>query len=908
MSNSYSNSADILLPKSFPWGVALISKDNGDLLYANEYMQTYYFDDELQSARIEDHFVFPKGQSFADIIAELSAGAVWRGRVVPHRNRHGISSVDVLLQPETKDSSRVWLYLMEHPSIDGALSFSSRSELQILQVLLDNTLDYVFFRDTEGHFIITNKAFSLEVAGDQRASTIGHTIDAFVSRESAQWIHESDRQMYASGLPLVNKVSRFIFNNGTTHWLQMTTVPVRSASDQMIGSVSVAHDISDLKRTELDLLTAIEEVEDASRAKGEFLAIMSHEIRTPINGIIRASELCQETQLNVEQRQYVDVVVQCSHTLLDLVNDILDFSKIEAGKLTLETHSFNPIQIIEDVVHEFAQTVGQKQIELIASYDHTLPESFIGDPIRLKQIIYNLVGNAVKFTDVGEIVLRAETLNFDQGRAQLRFSVRDTGIGICESRIDSIFSSFTQADMSTTRKYDGTGLGLTICKKLVELMGGSIQVESELGKGSTFMVDLAFKYIMPATAKSNPLNQQLAHLNVLIIDDNATNRDLYQHMCHSWGCRSSITCDGSEALAMLDEACHAGDPYALMLVDQQMPGLTGLDLASLILSRPELKTTQMLLLSSSLNINEIERAEQLGITRVLSKPVKRNSLLKAILEIFDLPAKAVDTASQEIAEPLSDGLNLLLAEDNRVNQTIVRRRLEQLGHQVVIVSDGQQAVDATIASRFDCIFMDLQMPVMDGHEATRQIRRFELQQQKAPTWIVAMTAHAMKGDEETCLTNGMNAYISKPFGMARLKEVLAAAKVHTHEQNDVPDTELESLHFGFAQHLDTMNQEDREDLLSVATLLPQNLPKDMDKLKRALHEQDLQQVKFMAHTLKGVAGIFGATPIVTQGNELEAAAKAGNARTVAKRSGQFLAQLRNLIAEVEMELQKNLDH
>ena len=916
MSITQPNRINVALPKAFPWGVSLISKDEGVLLYANEHMEHYYVGDAWDTAVMDDKFVFPKGQGFADVVKELSAAHSWSGRVVPYQNKHGIGSVELLLQQDPEDANRVWLYTMEHPSIDGALRFSSRSELQILQVLLDNTLEYVFFRDTEGHFIITNKAFSAAVATDGPSSPAGLTIAAFVSPESAEWVDEVDRQVYESGLPSVNKVSRFTFNNGTKHWLQMTTVPVRSGSGEIVGSVSVARDISDLKRTESDLLDAIKEAEAASRAKGEFLAAMSHEIRTPINGIIGASELCQETHLDAEQRGYADTVVQCGNTLLSLVNDVLDFSKIEAGQLNLETLSFNPGALMDDVAHEFTQVARQKKVELIVTYDEQLPRYLMGDPMRLKQIIYNLIGNAVKFTEAGEIVLRAETLDCAECGARVRFSVTDTGVGIPPSRLDAIFLSFTQADMSTTRRYGGTGLGLTICKELVDLMGGSIQVESELGKGATFTLDIPFEESVNPGAESIPYNPELAGLHVLIVDDNSTNRDIYQQMCKGWGYRSAIAREGVEALAMLEEAHCADDPYQLVLLDQQMPGLTGLDAASLVMSRPELQETKMLLLSSSLNRTEMERAEQLGLARALSKPVKRGTLIEVILETFDVRGGRMAEATEgnalsienadglpEMIGSSDESLNILLAEDNLVNQQIACRRLEKLGHQVVVVPDGQQAVDLVIAKHFDCVLMDVQMPVMDGSEATREIRRVEAEQERPPTFIVAMTAHAMKGDEEKFIANGMDEYISKPFRVERLREVLEIAKAHKRGLVDAIDSELE-LDLSFSQRLDQMDEEDREDVLSVAGILSDTLPKDLYKLECALREQNWKQVGFMAHSLKGVSGVFGASKIVAQAVELEATAKRGNLSAAREVSERFVHELRVLLGEVEIELKK----
>ncbi len=913
MSSPYNQSEGLPLPEAFPWGVAVLRASDGVVVRSNAHMQRHYLDgeqDRQDSAKIFDYFTFSGLADWRALQQIIKAGKTWAGRAVPLHSRHGITSVELMLHSDASHPDEIWLYTLEHPEVGGHIRFSSRSEIQLLQVLMDNTLEYVLFRDLHGSFILTNRAFSEAVTSSPYDSPIGQTFDDYVSVESADWVRDIDQEVIASGKPSVNQVANFVFKNGTTHWLQMTTVPVKASNGDIVGYVSVARDISDSKRTESELRDAIKEAKAASRAKGEFLAAMSHEIRTPINGIIGASELCSETELDVEQQGYVDTVIQCSGTLLSLVNDVLDFSKIEAGQLTLEQLNFSPESLLEGLIDEFTQAVRKKKIELILSCDEKLPHYLMGDPTRLKQIFYNLLGNAVKFTDEGEIVLRAELVRSGQQIATVRFSVKDTGIGISPDRKDAIFSSFTQEDMSTTRKYGGTGLGLAISKELAELMAGTLEVQSEVGEGSTFILEVPFERSSNPGIEAIPFSAELLDLRVLIVDDNDTNRDIYERMCAGWGYRSKGAKDGVAALKMLEQAKQADDPFRLVLLDQQMPGINGLDLASLINSRNELRDTKLLLLSSSLDTVEVERAENLGVHRALSKPVKRNTLLEVILEIFGVngalqPDSLPD--QEEAPEVVEENtqLDILLAEDNPVNQNIAKRRIAKLGHKVTVVENGHEALDQIAQNTFDCILMDIQMPGMDGYETTQEIRKYEESEQLERHFIVAMTAHAMKGDEEKCYEYDMDEYISKPFRAERLQEVLYIA-IRRKESGSGGPQKLESNAGGapqtFSAFYTTLNEESREDLLAAAEVMSKSVPQDICKLEYALRERNADSVKFMAHTLRGVAGIFSQQDLFALGECIEAGCGELPFDEIERMTKEFIVRLEVLVQEVDSVL------
>lgn len=902
----------ISLPAHCPWGIAVFSYSTGRVVAANDTMGVVYGCREGLAAG--ELFTLSVEEPFQVKIVSLKPGEKWTGRIYPQTNKHGISSVEVVLERLSNDSDQVWLYVLEHPLVNKEVRFSSRSELNMLRVLLDNTLEYVFFRDLKGNFILANKAFRSAVAVSGYSPSVDTKIEDFVSVKSAAWMKSLDMRMIETGKPVVNEVSLFVFQNGTKHWLQLTTVPVRSDEGVIIGSLSVARDISDLKRTESELRSAIAEAHEASRAKGDFLAAMSHEIRTPINGIIGASELCGETALDIEQRGYLDTVLQCGTTLLSLVNDVLDFSKIEAGQLNLESLNFSPRNLIESVAEEFTPATRAKGLELVVSYDAELPEYMLGDPTRVKQVFYNLVGNAVKFTDTGEIVLRAQVIDLQEEQVRVLFSVSDTGIGISKDRQDAIFNSFTQADMSTTRKYGGSGLGLSICRELVRLMEGTVNVSSELGQGACFQFEVPFQLTRNSGAQVVPFNAELAGLRVLIVDDNHTNCDLYQQMCAAWGYRSHVVHDGLSGLAALEEAIRVDDAYRLILLDQQMPGLSGLDFASLVRSRPDLRTTEVILLSSSLNQQESERAKEIGVSRALSKPVKRATLQEVILETFEVAGASGRLPTRppyEVAKT-NKSLHILLVEDNPINQDLAFRRLKKLGHTVALAENGHKAVEMVQQEAFDCILMDIQMPGMDGYEATRVIRSHEAASRLPRQYIIAMTAHAMKGDRELCIDAGMDNYIPKPFRVEVLKQVLEDASLahpeccsasddfefnHSKAQSSASSEPSEPS--AFKLRLQAMEDEDREDVIATAPIFLNSLPKDMEKLKAAVKAKSFKDCFFVAHSLKGVAGIFACENCMNLAENLEVTCRAEDIDQLEGDAAALLDAVQTLASEIE---------
>jgi PAS domain S-box-containing protein len=760
-----------------------------------------------------------------------------------------------------------------------------------LRAIIDNLPSVVILKDRDGRHLMIN-AFFEQATGFSAEKVLGRRDDEFMQREVAERIMAEDRAALESGRP--HKFEEQVPHpDGTLHAYLTTKVPLRDEQGAPFALIILATDITTRKQLEREALEAKEQAEEATRAKSDFLANMSHEIRTPMNAILGMSHLALQTDLTPKQRDYLSKIDGASKALLRIINDILDFSKIEAGKLDIENIEFNLDDVVDNLAAMLVVKVEEKGLELLFRIDPAIPRSLVGDPLRLGQILLNLAGNAVKFTEQGEIVLAAKLLEKSADNALIRFSVQDSGIGLSSQEQEKLFQSFTQADTSTTRKFGGTGLGLAISKRLVSLMGGDIGVDSAPGRGSTFWFTIRTGLHDKEKAPLRMPVDDLKGMRVLVVDDNRTSLEILSEALESMGCIPETALSGEEALEKI-VAAPPQKPYELVLMDWKMPGWDGVEAVRRIRNERNLPKMPAIIMVTAYGREEIMRqAETVGMEAFLIKPVSRSMLKDAIMKVLgrdvrpdigENPATGPGICRDKIR-----GARILLAEDNAINQQVAREILESEGLEVIVAKDGREAVRLATEQRFDLILMDIQMPVMDGFEATARLRAMP-EFKDMP--ILAMTAHAMAKDRRKSLDMGMNDHITKPFDPKELFSALTRwidparinAAVHdeagpkdaapTAPQDDavLPGT-LEGIDIPSGLARVNGNKKLYRTLL---IKLHDEYRDAHDRICDLLDKGDMHEAMLLAHTVKGVAGNLGADRMQAAAAALEEPLKAGS--------------------------------
>jgi PAS domain S-box-containing protein len=773
--------------------------------------------------------------------------------------------------------------------IEDALAY----ERNLMRGLIENMPDAIYFKDRQSRFLRIGSAMARRFGLKDPEEAIGKSDFDFFAPEHAQAAYDDEQWIIRTGKPIIGKPERETWSDRKDTWVLTTKMPLRNQDGEILGTFGISKDISALKEAETALAETRDSALETARIKAEFLANMSHEIRTPMNCIIGMTGLLLDTSMTGEQRDFTETVRNSADSLLTLINDILDFSKFEAGKLTIESIDFDLLECIETTTELLAERAETKGLELVSWVQEDVPRQVMGDPGRIRQVLTNLIANAIKFTETGEVVVRLRTAERTQDTVTVRFEVADTGIGVAPEARDHLFQAFSQADGSLTRKYGGTGLGLAISKHLVELMGGHIGLLSTPGQGSVFWFSLRFPCTEAPHETPSPAPNPLAGVRLLIVDDHSTTCEVLMDMTRCWGMQPTFTTTADQALLLLKEATESGNPFTAALIDLHLQEVEGLNLAQQIRAEPSIASTRLVMLTTMGLHLDTEAWQSVGADAHQVKPVRQTRLRDCLLQALGHrpePARSTSETPSTAQRPLS--LRVLLAEDNPVNQKIAVRQLRKLGCTAEAVANGLEAVDAVRRIPYDVVLMDCQMPELDGYEATRRIRRLETELAatgRPHVHIIAMTANALGGDREACLKAGMDDYVSKPVKLPHLQAALSkASHSATHKPRPTaPVTQapgegpiLDPAIFAGLRALQEPGEPDG--VAELAVLFLADTPPRMHAIRNAISTKNPSALQEAAHTLKGSASNLGAKRLAAVCQQIEGAARQGDTQAGSK--------------------------
>jgi two-component system, sensor histidine kinase and response regulator len=831
-----------------------------------------------------------------------------------HRVMEAQETLETVEEHQTPDRGKIYVQVVKTPLYDAdgnvigvqgifwdvterrKMEEELAYERDLLRELLENIPDSIYFKDRESRFLRVGKVLARKFGLSDPADAMGKADADFFSAEHAREAYEDERYIIRTEQPIVGKMEKETWPSGEVRWVLTTKMPFRDKTGAVIGTFGVSKDITPLKEAERELARARDLALESARLKAEFLANMSHEIRTPMNCIIGMAGLLTDTELTEEQRDFAETIRNSADSLLTIINDILDFSKIEAGKLVVENVSFDLLETVENTVELLAERAEAKGLELTLWTDMDVPRRLRGDSGRIRQVLTNLLGNAIKFTDRGEVLVRVTCEATGGSEVEIRVAVSDTGIGVVPEVQRKLFEAFTQADGSLTRRYGGTGLGLAISKQLVELMGGWIGMASTRGEGSTFWFTLRLERQPGADDPPEEPTRWLSGKRVLVVDTGVNSRRVLEYYLGQWGMDPVLTETADSVLEELRRGRESGRPFDVVLLDLQAPGAGGLGLAEEIRSTGQYSGMKLVMLTTLDMRLDLEAWHRSGVDSYLVKPIKQTRLQECLVSVLAGPdASGMLPSMSEPGYPRGWSalvrprhMRVLVAEDNVVNQKIALRQLKKLGYSADAVANGLEAVDAVGRIPYDIVLMDCQMPELDGYEATRRLRQAEATGSRAgrpPVYVIAMTANALEGNRESCLSAGMNDFVSKPVRLAELQAALRRAVLLPGEDRKPVGegrlveaaTEDESgMDLGVVAALRDLGEHGEGGMLEeLLHLFLQDAPGKLDRLDLAVKGLDGQAAWENAHGLKGMASNLGARRLAEGCGKLEEMGRAG---------------------------------